>query len=127
MELVLNNRTFWEFIRLLRNDERIKHGFIEQDEISREDHQKYMTKHGDKFYICLVNMSPAGYVGVLDNDIRVATHPDYQKKGVGLYMINELTKRHPNAVAKIKLENEASIKLFEKAGFKKKYYLLEIE
>ena len=125
MELVLNSQTFWEFIRLLRNDEKIKHGFIEQDEISREDHQKYMTKYGDKFYICLVNMAPAGYVGILDNDIRVATHPDYQKKGVGLYMINEVMKRHPTSIAKIKLENEASIKLFEKAGFKKKYYLLE--
>ena len=25
-EFVLNNRRFWEFIRQLRNDERVKHG-----------------------------------------------------------------------------------------------------
>ena len=42
-------------------------------------------------------------------------------------MINELMKKHPEAIAKVKLDNEASIGLFEKAGFKKKYYLLEKE
>jgi L-amino acid N-acyltransferase YncA len=34
---------------------------------------------------------------------------------------------HPYAVAKVKLDNNASLKLFEKCGFKKKYYLLERE
>ena len=84
-----------------------------------------MKLHGDKFYICLVGTKPAGYVGVIDNDIRVATHPDYQKRGVGVFMINELMKKHPEAIAKVKLDNEASVALFEKAGFKKKYYILE--
>jgi|TARA_R100000664_G_scaffold31699_1_gene45610 ribosomal protein S18 acetylase RimI-like enzyme len=124
-EFVLNNRRFWEFIRQLRNDERVKHGFIEQVEITKEQHEKYMNLHGDKFYICLVGQKAAGYVGVIDNDIRVATHPDYQKKGVALYMINELMKLHPEAFAKVKVGNEASVALFEKAGFKKKYYILE--
>tara|TARA_R100001377_G_C3150045_1_gene95949 strand:- start:346 stop:732 length:387 start_codon:yes stop_codon:yes gene_type:complete len=126
-EFVLNNLTFWEFIRNLRNDERVRHGFIKQDEITKEDHEKYMKLYGDNFYICLISNSPAGYVGVIDNDIRVATHPDYQKRGVGIFMINEFMKRHPEAIAKVKLDNEASVALFEKAGFKKKYYLLEKE
>jgi len=126
-EFVLNNSTFWEFIRNLRNDERIKHGFIKQDQVTKQEHKKYMSLHGDKFYICLISNKPAGYVGVIDNDIRVATHPDYQKRGVGVFMINELMKKHPEAIAKVKLDNEASIGLFEKAGFKKKYYLLEKE
>jgi len=126
-EFVLNNSTFWEFIRNLRNDERIKHGFVKQDQITKQEHKKYMSLYGDKFYICLISNKPAGYVGVIDNDIRVATHPDYQKKGVGVFMINELMKKHPEAIAKVKLDNEASIGLFEKAGFKKKYYLLEKE
>ena len=40
-EFVLNNSTFWEFIRNLRNDERVKHGFIKQGEITKKDHKKY--------------------------------------------------------------------------------------
>ena len=40
-EFVLNNSTFWEFIRNLRNDERIKHGFVKQDQITKQEHKKY--------------------------------------------------------------------------------------
>jgi RimJ/RimL family protein N-acetyltransferase len=42
-------------------------------------------------------------------------------------MINEIMKLHPDAFAKVKLDNEASLRLFEKCGFKKRYYLLERE
>ena len=125
MQFVENERKYWEFIRQLRNDERVKEGFIHQEEISKHSHEKYMSENEDKFYLCLIEDEPAGYVGVIENDIRVATHPNYQKRGVGLFMINEVMKKHPTAVAKIKMKNEASVRLFEKAGFKKKYYLLE--
>ena len=37
----------------------------------------------------------------------------------------EITKINPFAHAKVKLDNEASLRLFEKCGFKKKFYLLE--
>ena len=39
-------------------------------------------------------------------------------------MVKELIKRHPNSVAKIKLDNQASLRAFEKAGFKKWGYVL---
>ena len=125
MQFVKNERKYWEFIRQLRNDERVKEGFIRQEEISKDSHEAYMSENEDKFYLCLIENKPAGYVGIIEDDIRIATHPDYQKRGVGLFMINEGMKKHPNAVAKIKLDNEGSVRLFEKAGFKKKYYLLE--
>ena len=32
-----------------------------------------------------------------------------------------------DAFAKVKIENEASMRLFEACGFKKKYYILEKE
>ena len=68
-----------------------------------------------------------GYVGVIEGDIRIATHPDYQGKGVGSFMLNEVMKIHPTAFAKVKMENEASLNLFESCGFKKMYYILEKE
>jgi RimJ/RimL family protein N-acetyltransferase len=92
-----------------------------------------MEKYGNNFYVCLIDGSPAGYVGVIDRDIRVATHPDYQGKGVGKFMINALMKfminalmkLYPDSLAKVKIENEASLRLFEACGFTKKYYILE--
>ena len=125
IKLVVNDPQYWEFIRNLRNMEGVKEGFIHQEEISTLQHARYMLQYNNNYYVCLIGDEPAGYVGVIDDDIRVATHPDYQGQGVGSFMINELMQRHPTAYAKVKLDNEASIKLFEKCGFKKKYYLLE--
>ena len=125
LRFVKNDSEYWEFIRNLRNDERVKSGFIQHGHIEPESHINYMMSHGDNFFICLVNNTPAGFARVLDDDIGVCTHPDFQKKGVGKFMITELMKIHPNAAAKIKLTNEASIKLFESCGFEKRFYLLE--
>jgi len=125
MELVLNESKYWDFIRELRNTKGVKEGFINQSYITPEMHNDFMKKWGDNFYICIIDTKPAGYVGVIDNDIRVATHPYFQGVGVGTFMINEIMKLFPDAFAKVKLENEASIRLFKKCGFKEKYYILE--
>ena len=125
MELVQNKPQYWEFIRKLRNHPDVKSGFIQQEDIKKECHEKHMLRYGLFFYVCLVNNKPAGYVGVINGDIRVATHPDFQGKGVGKYMINQLMEMQPDAFAKVKIDNEASARLFEACGFKKKYYILE--
>tara|TARA_Y100000034_G_scaffold47685_1_gene58745 strand:+ start:2567 stop:2956 length:390 start_codon:yes stop_codon:yes gene_type:complete len=125
LALVKNGPKFWEFIRNLRNLEGVKEGFVQQKEISSIEQAEYMLRYNNNYWVCLVEKHPAGYVGVIDDDIRVATHPDYQGQGVGAFMINQIVAIHPQAHAKVKLDNEASIRLFEKCGFKKKYYLLE--
>ena len=124
-KLIRNNGCYWEFIRNLRNHPQIKSGFIRQKHISQNEHYRFMERYGFNYFICLIDEKPVGYVGVVNSDIRVATHPDFQGKGVAKYMISECMKRFPLVFAKIKLGNEASIKLFEKCGFKKKYYILE--
>jgi ribosomal protein S18 acetylase RimI-like enzyme len=124
-ELVKNSPQYWEFIRNLRNMDDIKEGFIQQEEITAIQHAEFMLKYNNNFYICLADEAPAGYVGVINDDIRVATHPDFQGKGIGSFMITQIMEIYPQALAKVKLDNEASIRLFEKCGFKKKYYLLE--
>ena len=125
MELTPNKKMYWEFVRALRNMDGVRQGFVEQKNISKENHEEYMLVYGKCFYICIVNNTPAGYIGIINNDIRVATHPDYQGQGVGKFMINEIMKNNPHAFAKVKLENNASLRLFESCGFKKMYYILE--
>ena len=127
MELVNNDPKYWEFIRTLRNMDGVREGFIQQAYITREVHEKHIKKHGHLYYICIEDDVPMGYVGVIENDIRVATHPDHQKKGIGKFMINELVKNNTTARAQIKIENTASVALFEACGFVKKYYILEQE
>ena len=124
-KFIPNEFKYWNFIRCLRNNEQVKIGFIKQKHISEDIHLKFMEKYGNMFYICLYENKPAGYVGCIDKDIRVAVHPDYQGKGIGSFMINKLMDLEPSAFAKVKITNKASLRLFEKCGFKKKYYILE--
>jgi RimJ/RimL family protein N-acetyltransferase len=125
LKIVKNSPKYWQFIRELRNMTGIREGFIEQEIIDEIQHATYMLKYNNNFWICIDNDTPMGYVGVIDDDIRVATHPDFQGQGVAAFMINEVMKIHPAAMAKVKLDNTASLRLFESCGFKKKYYLLE--
>lgn len=124
MELVECSPQYWEFVRVLRNDERVLDGFIKSVHITEEMQQSYMSNHSQFYRIALVDGKPAGYVGVIDDDIRVCTHPDFQGKGVGKFMINKCMEIWPTAFAKVKLDNEASMKLFEACGFTKKFYIL---
>ena len=125
VEIVDNNVKYYEFTRLLRSDQRVQDGFIENVNITEEQQDKYMQKHIDNYIIALYNGEPAGYAGSIDDDIRVCVHPDFHKKGIGKALIQELMVRFPNSFAKVKIENEASRALFESCGFKVKYWLME--
>jgi ribosomal protein S18 acetylase RimI-like enzyme len=125
MELVRNNRRYWDFIRKLRNMKNVKEGFIQQEYITEMQHAEHMIIYNNNYWVCLSDGETAGYVGVIDDDIRVATHPAFQERGVGTFMINEVMKIFPDASAKVKIDNKASLKLFEKCGFEKRFYLLE--
>ena len=125
LELKKNNKKYWEFIRLLRSDKRVQNGFIEQSTITKKEQETYMNKYNDNYYVCLCDDIPCGFIGEIDGDIRLCTDPEYQGKGIGSFMIREITKIRPNIFAKIKLDNTSSLRAFEKAGYVKKYYLLE--
>ena len=125
LELVHNSDKYWEFIRTLRSNDEVQQGFGEQVHITREQQEIYMKRHNDEYFVCLYNDEPAGFIGVVDGDIRVAVVPAFQRRGVGLFMVHELMKQTPDCQAKVKIDNEASLKLFVKAGFRKKFFLLE--
>ncbi len=124
MKLVDCSPQYWEFVRTLRNDKRVLEGFIKSIHITPEMQISYMSTHSQFYRIALIDDTPVGYVGVIEDDIRVCTHPDYQGKGVGKFMINECIKIWPTAFAKVKINNEASLKLFKSCGFKPKYTIL---
>jgi GNAT superfamily N-acetyltransferase len=127
LQLVKNEEKYWEFIRNLRNLDGVRQGFIQQEHITEDQQKEYMSKYGECFYICLANDKPAGYVGVIKDDIRVATHPDHQGEGIGSFMIQEIHQLYPHALAKIKPGNLSSFNLFSKNGYRIKYFILEKE
>ncbi len=110
-------KEYWEFVRKLRMDGRVIDGFIQTQSITKEQQTNYMMSNSQHYRICLVDGKPAGYVGVINDDIRVCSHPEFQGLGVGKFMINECMKIWPTAYAKVKLGNTASDKLFLSCGF----------
>jgi len=124
MELVQCKEKYWEFVRNLRNDERVSNGFIDSSHITYQMQIEYMNFNAQYYRVALVNGDPAGYFGVINEDIRICTHPDFQGKGVGKFMIQEGMKIWANAIAKVKVDNIASLKLFKSLGFTEKYIIL---
>jgi len=127
MKLVECTEEYWEYVRILRNDSRVTDGFIEKLQITPEMQKAYMQKYAACYRICLVEDEPAGYVGVIEDDIRVCTHPNFQGRGLGKFMIRECMEIWPTAYAKIILGNVASTKLFESAGFIPKFTIYHYE
>ncbi len=125
LERVNNNQNYWEYIRNLRNNEDVSHGFIQKSNITEDQQKKYMSIHGHNYYIIKSDENIVGFIGDVENDIRICVHPDYQNNGYGTQAIIEFNKLYPNSYAKIKSDNDQSKKAFEKAGYKIKYYLLE--
>ena len=117
LRLVINEEKYYEFIRLLRNDPKNQKGFLEQVNIDSEQQKKYMNKFNDFYYVCLLCDNPIGYVGVIEDDIRICTDDRYKKSGAGTFMLKEIIKIFPNAKAKILKDNTASLNIFKKCNF----------
>ena len=110
----------WDFILETRN--LCSKGFINQKEITLEEHQAFMELNGKNYCIASVNGQDVGFVGIVCGDVRLAVNPDFSGNGYGAKMIglftDELIKtRKRKAVAVIKPENIASLKSFQKAGW----------
>ena len=84
-----------------------------------------MEANHKNYFVCLDQGGPVGFVGDIGGDIRIAVSPSHQNKGVGKFMLNSFLQSENSSVAKVKVENEASLRLFESCGFEKKYYILE--
>jgi hypothetical protein len=117
LRLVKNEKKYYEFIRIMRIHPENEPGFLEKVNITSEQQENYMKKYNDCYYVAILNETPVGYVGVVDDDIRICTDPSYKKTGAGTFMLNEIMNLHPNATAKILKNNNASLSLFKKCNF----------
>lgn len=128
LKLVKNEKKYWSFIRKLRNEKSYANNFGDQHCIKKSEHELYMKKYGDDYYVCLYKNKPVGWVGKVCNDIRICTHKDYQRVGIGIFMLKNFIKVTNNineCYAKIKLHNMDSLKLFLNSGFTITNYYLE--
>jgi GNAT superfamily N-acetyltransferase len=116
LKLVPCTEPYWEFVRTLRMDERVAHGFIEKANITPEQQKKYMEIHWSAFFIALVDDVPAGYAGCVDGDVRACVHPDFQRRGVGVFLMREIMKRFPNGIARVKIDNKACQRMVAASG-----------
>ena len=115
--------TEWNEILNIRN--LTSHGFGNTDQIDSETHFYFMKDNYHDYVVAEMKGEIVGFGGVVKDDIRVAVHPDYQGLGIGKNIISVLSVKFPEAFAKVKIDNEASLKLFESCGFKKTWYILE--
>jgi ribosomal protein S18 acetylase RimI-like enzyme len=123
LQLVSITSEFFEFVRQLRTDPRNAEAFITNDFISPENHESYMNDHLSDYFICLNGEVSVGFIGAVEGDIRLAVDYNYRNIGVASFMVRNIIQLFPNAVAKIKITNAASIALFESVGFKRQFYI----
>ena len=64
MKLVECTKEYWDFVRILRMNKEVAHGFIEGAKISPQDQLKYMAKHSGCYRVCLSNGGHAGMSGL---------------------------------------------------------------
>lgn len=115
----------FEFIRNLRNDPRNSAAFIKAEYITRESHLRYMQDHKFDYFVCFRDNLPVGFIGVVNNDIRLAVDFEFRNQGVANFMVREIMKIFPEATAKVKISNSASIALFDSLDFEKKFIVFE--
>lgn len=105
----------YEFVRFLRLHEDNRSGFWSQDYIDSQKHFQYMeTTAKDCYWICCRGDELLGYYAVVDNDVKICVHPDCKREGVGSFMLKDLERKYPNALAKVLKNNKASLALFRK-------------
>lgn len=123
MDLIIDKAWYpdWEFIRELRNSQ--KQGFINQNEISEQEHYEFMEKNGEHYYIVYSYINNGkdflnkGFIGVVNDDIRFCVDSKFQNQGIGTFMLEFIKNKYPKAIGKVKKDNQSSIKAFQKAEY----------
>lgn len=117
----------------LRNLKQVRQYFFNTKKIRASQHNRWLSKKlkdpNCRIYILIADSKPIGQIRYdLENgicEVNISIHPKFSGFGIGTYVLkktstNEFLRfdRVNKFAAHIKLENIASLRVFEKAGFK---------
>ena len=121
MELVIDRATpdDWEFIREVRNAS--SECFFSEAHIYPDEHEDFMKKHGSNYFVTKNENHKIGFIGEVDGDIRLAVATRFRGKRLATTMLIFFQENlaFKTLTAKVKANNYASIKTFERAGWVK--------
>ena len=121
MELVIDKATpdDWEFISEVRNAS--SECFFSEGYIYPDEHEDFMKKHGINYFVGRNQNDKIGFIGEVDGDIRLAIAPRFRGKRLATAMLIFFQENLAlkTLKAKVKANNYASIKTFERAGWVK--------
>ena len=123
----------WGFILKLRNSS-YEFFYKQEKPISPKEHYEYMEKQIKNLnfhqWLIVFKRIDVGYVRILDSDVSIMIHKEYQNKGIAskaLKLLEDEAKKLKinKLVAKFTPENHSSEKIFFKNGYTLKMYLYE--
>jgi len=120
-----DNKEYWEFIRQTRNDRHFNYAFIDQSEITVEQQERYMTENGHNFFVCIIDNKPVGFIGYVDNDVKIYVNLEHLRKGIGTLLMKETKHLYPEAKVKVRYENQEALAFFISLGYKIECFLLK--
>jgi len=91
MELVKCDKKHWRRILEIRN--LVRKSFINSSIISYETHIKFMETYYKNYIVAIRYGEVVGFAGVVNNDVRVAVDPKYQKRGIGKKLLNKIVMK----------------------------------
>ncbi len=119
------NKEDMKFIYELMTNKLVRERLFEQREFSYEEHLKYwQTFHGFA-YIIIHNEKKIGLLRDETQELSIQILPEYWNMGIGSKVISDYCDGKQGFHARIKNNNIASVKIFEKAGFKHHHIVLK--
>jgi len=124
----------WDYILILRNNEKFRNYFYNQHKISKKEHFEYLNKQelNPSFFnwIICYGKKDVGYIRILDNDVGIIIDEKFHNKEIGsksLQLLNIEAKRLGirKLIGRVMCDNKPSEKIFQKNNYKLKMYWYE--
>ena len=116
-----------KFLYNLMNNKKVRTYFANPNTFSYKEHLRFIKNFKGIFKIMKYKGKKVGAIRLrfFDNEITTAILPEFHGKGIGSKELKEFCKKRNNLKAEINPKNKASIKIYEKAGFKIKHLVME--
>ena len=113
MQLIPAVEQYWDNIRKLRNQNSTSFG--NSATIQKTEHWDFMKKHSDTYRVAVCNGQFLGFIGHVQNDLRLACCK--RGCGVGRFMFSHFLTEVGDLEIKVLKDNRASMRFFQKLGY----------